>query len=145
MKRGLTLAILLILVVCIIIFEPFRGAPPNPEVEAQGKDVPTVQGSYCWDSLLRSQCVDKTYRDGLDLVKGQKPIVVSAGEPVSIELSGTIESMELTQWNDQKKSSSVTFKDDQFKAPITPGVYAYELQSRWKKGDGQFGFSLKVQ
>jgi len=145
MKRGLALAVLLILVVCIIVFEPFRGAPPNPEVEAQGKDVPTVQGSYCWDSLLRSQCGDKIYRNGLDMAKEQKPISVSAGSVVSVELSGNPEQVKLIQWDDQEKESTVTLKDDQFKAPTSPGVYAYELQSRWKQGDGQFGFSLKVQ
>ncbi|UKS57431.1 hypothetical protein [Exiguobacterium acetylicum] len=145
MKRVLMLAILLILVVCIIVFEPFRGAPPNPEVEAQGKDVPTVQGSFCWDSLLRSQCVDKTYRNGLDMVKKQTPVNVSAGESVRVELSGNPEQVELIQWNDQKKESRISLNNDQFKAPMEPGVYAYELQSRWKKGDGQFGFALKVE
>ncbi|HBQ77669.1 MULTISPECIES: hypothetical protein [Exiguobacterium] len=145
MKRGLTLAVLLILVVCIIVFEPFRGAPPKPEVKANGKDVPTVQGSYCWDSLLRSQCVDKIYRNGLDMTKEQKPVNVSAGAPVRIELTGDLESVKLSQWNDQKEDATVTLKNDQFNAPTEPGVYAYELNSRWKQGDGQFGFSLKVQ
>ncbi|MGI1806668.1 hypothetical protein ACRPK8_13155 [Exiguobacterium sp. TDN 0502] len=145
MKRGLALAVLLILVVCIIVFEPFRGAPPNPEVKAQGKDVPTVQGSYCWDSLLRSQCVDKTYRDGLDLIKGQKPVVIAAGKSVSVELFGNPKQVKLIQSDNQKKESIVTLKDDRFKAPTKPGIYAYELNSCWKKGDGQFGFALKVE
>lgn len=145
MKRTLVLAVLLILVVCIIVFEPFRGAPPNPDVEANGKDVPTVQGSYCWNSLLRSQCVDKTYRDGLDLAKRKTPVTVSAGASVRIELSGDLKSVKLSQWNDQKQGSPVALKKNQFNAPIEPGLYAYELNSRWKQGDGQFGFSLKVQ
>ncbi|WP_329470861.1 hypothetical protein [Exiguobacterium sp. 9-2] len=145
MKRGLVLVVLLILVVCIIVFEPFRGAPPNPEVKANGKDVPTVQGSYCWDSLLRSQCGDKVYRDGLDMAKEQKPVNVSSGSIVRVELSGNPEQVKLTQWHEQKKKSRVVLKDDQFNAPTEPGVYVYELNSRWKQGDGQFGFSLKVQ
>ncbi|QZY88211.1 hypothetical protein [Exiguobacterium acetylicum] len=145
MKRGLTLAVLLILVVCVIVFEPFRGAPPNPEIEAKGKDVPTVQGSYCWDSLLRSQCVDKTYRDGLDLAKGKTPVTVSAGAPVRVELSGDLKSVKLSQWDDQKQESPIALKKDQFNAPTEPGLYAYELNSRWEQGDGQFGFLLKVQ
>ncbi|WP_290787099.1 hypothetical protein [Exiguobacterium sp. UBA7533] len=145
MKRGLVLVVLLILVVCIIVFEPFRGAPPNPEVKANGKDVPTVQGSYCWDSLLRSQCGDKVYRDGLDMAKEQKPVNVSSGSVVRVELSGNPEQVKLTQWHEQKKKSRVVLKDDQFNAPTEPGLYAYELNSRWKQGDGQFGFLLKVQ
>ncbi len=145
MKRGLTLAVLLILVVCVIVFEPFRGAPPNPEVEAKGKDVPTVQGSYCWDSLLRSRCGDKIYRDGLDMANGQKAVNVSAGASVRVKLSGNPEEVKLTQWDEQKKKSPVVLKDDQFNVPTEPGLYAYELNSRWKQGDGQFGFLLKVQ
>lgn len=145
MKRTLVLVVLLILVVCIIVFEPFRGAPPNPDVEANRKDVPTVQGSYCWDSLLRSQCVDKTYRDGLDLAKGKTSVTVSAGAPVRVELSGDLKSVKLIQWNDQKQESRITLNNDQFNAPTKPGIYAYELNSRWKQGDGQFGFLLKVQ
>ncbi len=145
MKRGLTLAVLLILVVCIIVFEPFRGTPPNPEVEANGKDVPTVQGSYCWSSLFRSQCGDKIYRNGLDMAKEQKPVNVSAGAPVRVELSGDLKSVKLIQWDDQKQESPVTLNNDQFNAPTEPGIYTYELNSRWKQGDGQFGFSLKVQ
>ncbi len=145
MKRTLVLAVLLILVVCIIVFEPFRGAPPNPDVEANGKDVPTVQGSYCWDSLLRSQCVDKTYRDGLDLAKEKTSVTVSAGAPIRVELSGDLKSVKLIQWNDQKQESRVTLNNDQFNAPTKPGIYVYELNSRWKQGDGQFGFILNVQ
>ena len=145
MKRTLVLVVLLILVVCIIVFEPFRGAPPNPDVEANGKNVPTVQGSYCWNSLLRSQCVDKTYRDGLDLAKRKTPVTVSAGASVRIELSGDLKSVKLSQWNDQKQGFPVALKKNQFNAPTEPGLYAYELNSRWKQGDGQFGFLLKVQ
>lgn len=33
--------------------------PPKPVVLSEDKEVPIVQGSYCWQGFINNRCVDK--------------------------------------------------------------------------------------
>ena len=138
------IGVLVVLVILFFVFDPFRGEPPNPKVEAQGKDIPTVQGSFCWDGLLRNQCVDKVYVDGLDMTKKSKPTVVSSNKKIDISFEDEPESMEIVRWKDKQDAEKVTLTDDAVTAPKETGTYAYEIKAKWSNGDGQFAFLVKV-
>ena len=133
--------------IAIFIFEPFRSEPPAPNVTAGGKDIPTTQGSYCWNGLLFSQCVDFIYSTPLEMAKEHKPTKVSPNETIKIEFkkdpaSGTLE---VEQWIGENDIKKVEINDDSIKVPDEKGIYVYHIMARWEQGDGNYAFSIEVR
>lgn len=147
MKKLSVLIILILLVIAIVIFGPFRSEPPTPEVTVSGEEIPTTQGSFCWGGIMFAQCVDFIYTSPLDMAKKHAPIKVSPQEKIEINfdnepLSGTLK---VEQWIDENNIKNVELKNDSISVPEEKGVYVYHIQSRWKQGDGNYAFSIEVK
>lgn len=53
-RLGFYIGIACVIGFLIFLFVDFDGKPPEPKVTAEGKDVPTILGTYCWSK----GCVD---------------------------------------------------------------------------------------
>lgn len=131
----------------IFIFEPFRSESPTPIVTIGDDEVPTTQGSYCWEGLFSAQCVDKAYTSLFDMASTHNPTVVSPNEKIKIEfkkkpIDGT---MKVEQWVDENNIQKVEVKNGSIVVPKEKGVYVYSVGSDWKQGDGNYAFSVEVK
>ena len=147
MKKISLLIIIGLIMIGIFIFDPFRSEPPTPNVTIGDVDIPTTQGSYCWEGLLSAQCVDKAYTSLYDMASTHKPTVVSPNEKIKIEfkkkpIAGT---MKVEQWVDEDNIQKVEVKNGSIVVPKEKGVYVYSVVSDWKQGDGNYAFSVEVK
>lgn len=136
-----------VLIVAILIIEPFRMEPPTPKVTVEGKKIPTTQGSYCWRGIIISQCVDFIHTTPLDMAKEHNPTLVSPQENIGIDfhkdpLSGTVE---IEQWSDEKTIKEIELINGSISTPQKKGIYVYHIKALWKEGDGNYAFSVVVE
>ena len=135
-----------LIVIAILIFEPFRSEPPTPSVTIGDVDIPTTQGSFCWKGLISGQCVDKIYTSPLEMAAEHKPTVVSSNEEVTIKFKkAPLGKLVVTQWVGENNTKSIIVKNDKFKVPKEKGIYVYHVTANWEKGSGSYAFSIEVK
>jgi len=135
-----------ILIAFFIYFEPFRIEPYDPNVEVNGKQIPTVQGSYCWFSLFSGQCADMIYVDALHMTEKSKPVIVSPNDKIHLSFDRVPDTLQVVRWDTKKKSKQVSLKNDIIIVPSDQGTYTYEIIARWKEhGDGLSAFLIQVK
>ncbi|MCT4780859.1 MULTISPECIES: hypothetical protein [Exiguobacterium] len=146
MRKGFWL-ILLLVGGLILYFEPFRGAPPEPDVSVNGSKIDVTSGSSCWRSLLNSKCVDLSYSTPLDMTANQTPVVVTPGEKIEIVFNDgpTPERIKTEQWQKDGTNKTIQLKKEQFTAPNKKGLYIYHVYGWWKQGDGNVAFPVRVK
>lgn len=115
-------------------------------MSAGEKEIPTVGGSYCWSGLLSSRCVDYVYANPLEMAKEAKTINIAPNEEIAINfktepLDGTYK---IEQWIDDHRQKEIELNNGIFLAPSDKGLYIYYITARWKRGDGSYAFSIKV-
>jgi hypothetical protein len=74
-----------VLLIVIIIFKPFRLEPPTPRISVAETEIPTKQGSYCWDGFSFPQCVDTIHATPIDMTASCTQTRVSKNEKIDIE------------------------------------------------------------
>ena len=146
-KKIAVIIIIGLIMIGIFIFQPFRSEPPTPYVTIGIVNIPTTQGSYCWERLLSAQCVDKAYTSLFDMASTHKPTVVSPNEKIKIEfnikpIAGT---MKVEQWVDEDNIQKVEVKNGLIVVPKEKGMYVYHVIANWEKGSGSYAFSVEVK
>ncbi|WP_294746710.1 hypothetical protein [uncultured Exiguobacterium sp.] len=137
---------LIVLITFFIYFEPFRAEPYDPNVEIDGKQVPTVQGSYCWSSLFSGRCVDMIYVNALHMTEKSNSVIVSPNEKIHLSFEREPDTLKIVRWDTKTKSEKVSFKNEYFKAPTDQGTYTYEINARWNEnGSGVSAFLIQVE
>jgi len=146
-KKIFFLIIIVLVVIAVIIFEPFRSEPYTPEVTANGSNIPTTQGSYCWEVILSAQCVDYIYTTPIEMAQKHNPTVVSPNEKITIDFKKEPNSGTLTveQWMDENNIKTVELQNNSITVPEAKGIYVYHVLARWEKGDGNYAFSIEVK
>ena len=147
MRKTFTVIFIIVMMIAMFVFEPFSSEPPAPTVTAGNTNIPTVQGSYCWDRIFSSQCVDKAYTSTLDMAKSHRPTTVSPNQKVIIEFSkepiaGTFT---VEQLIDEENSIETKISDDSITVPQEKGIYSYHIRADWKQGGGNYAFSVEVK
>ena len=148
MIRKISVLILIgLIVIAILIFEPFRSEPPTPSVTVGDIAIPTTQGSYCWNGLISAQCVDKTYTSPLNMAAEHKPTVVHANEDVIIKFKKVPldETIIVEQWVDENDITSIPVENAKIKVPKEKGIYIYHVIASWENGRGNYAFSIEVK
>lgn len=135
------------MIICLLLFEPFRSEPPTPNVTIGNVNLPTTQGSYCWRGLLLGQCKDMAYTSLFEMGNTHNPTVVSPNERINIEfkrkpIAGTLK---VAQWVDDDTSQNVKMKNSSISVPKEKGVYVYHLVANWERGRGTYAFSVEVK
>ena len=135
-----------LIVIAILIFEPFRSEPPTPSVTISNVNIHTTQGSFCWEGPISSQCVDKIYTSPLEMAAEHKPTVVSSNEEVTIKFKkAPLGKLVVTQWVGENNTKIIIVKNDKFKVPKEKGIYVYSVIANWEKGSGSYAFSIEVK
>lgn len=141
----MALLIVVLVITAIVIFEPFRSEPPAPKITVNGEDIPTTQGSYCWNGLLFAQCVDFIYSTPLEMAEKHTPTKVMPKEKIKVDFKKEPDSRKIELWTSETEIKNISLKDDFFYAPEEKGVYVYHISSWWKQGDGNDAFWIEVQ
>ncbi|MGG1631831.1 hypothetical protein [Rossellomorea sp. NRS-1567] len=137
--------IIAVIAIVYFILQPFRAEPPTPAVSAGETSIPTTQGSFCWDGILRAQCVDKVYTSVLDMGKEHQPTVVSQNEKIKVKFNKQPGALEVEQWVGEEQIEKVEVKDQYIVVPKDEGVYVYHILANWKRGNGNYVFSVEVK
>lgn len=149
MKKFLNSILIICMVSVGIIFikEIFDNKPPKPLITVEGKTVEVAQGSYCWEGLLRSQCVDMISPPELINSKSLKPVSVSAGAEIKIEFNQepNKNTMGVNRWSGNGEIVDEPLKDNVLIVPIEKGKYVYEVYAYWDKGSSSFAFVIEVK
>lgn len=146
MKKQLVLFLSVFLLCTLIYINPFQPAPFAPDiVTASGQKAEVVEGSYCWNSFLRAQCVDKVYTSAHHMASSAKVKKVLPGEVIEIHYPRQPRTIvELMEWKNEDRGTEISLEENQFSAPQEPGMYFYSIQSDWIRGDGIHAFRLEV-
>ncbi|MBU9673362.1 hypothetical protein KQ939_00580 [Planococcus sp. CP5-4] len=147
MKKYWVFMVIGILFIAIVIFKPFRLEPPTPKISVGETEVPTTQGSYCWDAILLAQCVDTIHTSPIDMTESHTPSIVSKNDEIEIEfpIGYQPEKLRLEQWLDENNSKIIEINNERIKAPDESGVYAYHVIADWNQGDGNYAFLIEVE
>ncbi|WP_430787516.1 hypothetical protein VBD025_16665 [Virgibacillus flavescens] len=121
--------------------------PPTPNVTVGDTEIPTTQGSYCWDGLFSAKCVDMVYTSGWDMGMEHEPVKVSPNEKINVEFDKEPleNSLFVEKWTDEEEVIKIEMKNNTITAPAESGVYVYLIRANWKQGDGSYAFAVKVE
>lgn len=147
MKRLLASLILLCLIALGIYAFQIGTRPPEPTVTVAQENVQTTEGSYCWDGLLKSGCVDKEYMSAYHMGNTKKAVVVKPNATIMINfnrepIDGTLE---VEKWLNEDEVEGIDLIRETFTAPSEKGLYVYHIMAHWKQGGGSYAFALKVE
>ena len=143
MKKLLLYALAASIILFIIVVAPFRSSPPAPTVKAGHTTVQTTEGSYCWNGLTSSECVDTAYTSIEDMAKEHTPTTVAPSETISVHFKDA-PNVTVSETIDGK-SSDVPLTNNQFNATKTPGTYIYSVSADWERGRGFYVFSVRIK
>ncbi|MBN8192098.1 hypothetical protein JI667_08055 [Bacillus sp. NTK074B] len=146
MRKVLAISnIMAAMAILLFIIQPFRTAPPTPKVTTGGVSIPTTEGSYCWDGLFSSQCVDKAYSSEAAMAGEKKRTVVSPGEKIIVKFQKKPEKINAERWIGNEQGESVKVQNHMIVVPKEKGIFVYHLVAHWKQGDGSYSFLVEVK
>lgn len=146
MKKGVVIILFLIFLIGIYFINS-HSDPPVPNVTTNNKIVPTAPASYCWNGLLRAECVDTISPPEIIKHHDLKPIVVSAEAKIKVEFKTEPlkDTLRASIWIQDKPSESAVINHHFLTAPKEKGVYIFNLFASWGKGDANYVFVIEVQ
>ncbi|WP_211654919.1 hypothetical protein [Planococcus alpniumensis] len=147
MKKRSVFIIVGILITAIVIFKPFRLEPPTPKISIGEREIPTTQGSYCWDAILLAHCVDTIHTSPIDMTESHTPSIVSKNVEIEIEfpIAYQPKNLRLEQWFGENNSKIIEINNERIKAPDESGIYVYHVIADWNRGDGNYAFLIEVE
>jgi len=123
-----------------------NAGPPKPVVLSDGKEVPTVQGTYCWRNIINNECVDKISPPEIIANKKIVPFSVSPQSKIKISFKKPpIDGIEVDKWLSSGEIELVKVKDNVFSVPKEKGTYIYSISGRWDKGGSSYIFTIEVK
>ncbi|QFT87564.1 hypothetical protein FIU87_02770 [Bacillus sp. THAF10] len=146
MKKTI-IAMLVFAFVAFGVFIVFGLNPPTPTVKAEGKEIAVGQGSYCWNRIIHTRCVDMIAPQDLITHYELKQVKVSPGAVINIDFlfnpkAGTLS---VTQWNPDGESIVVPVNGDKITLPKEAGTYIYDLSATWSRGSSSYVFVVEVR
>lgn len=144
LSTKLIIGLVIVLLAWIIILFDF--GPPKPLITSEGKEITTVQGAYCWDTIVKNECVDKIPPVEIVANNGIVPISVSPQSKIEIRFkSPPIYKIEVAKWTSSDESEEMKIEDDAFAAPKDEGVYIYSVSGIWDEGSSSSVFVIEVE
>jgi len=149
MKKSLiTLIVLVLLGVGIyFIIGLINTNPPVPTITVEDKKVEVAQGTYCWNGLINSRCVDMISPPGIIEHQELKPVVVSPESELKIEyeIEPNSNTLGVNRWLNDSEVEDVSLNNNVLIAPKEKGVYIYDVNARWEKGSSSYVFVIEVR
>lgn len=135
---------IIILSLSIVIFGKL--GPPKPLVMAEGQQITTEQGSYCWNTLVSNTCVDKISPIDMMVESHTMPTAVSPNSTIEITFKKSpIADIIVNRWQRSDENEGITMTNHTFTAPENPGVYIYSVYGEWVQGSSSVVFAIEVQ
>ncbi|WP_079480287.1 hypothetical protein [Halobacillus salinus] len=122
----------------------YNSGPPKPYIVVGDDEIPSTEGSYCWDSGASSKCEDKVFRDAFEMAAQHEPTSVREGEEIEVKFTPFPDEFQLVQWKEGGERKQVVVKDGNIYAPEQPGLYVFQIHAEWEQGDATYAFSVKV-
>ena len=125
--------------------------PPKVWIEIGNERYETTLGSYCWNGLLDSTCVDTA--GPIELLEGKESIKVKPGEEILFVMDYEPKPNEMNVVQIQNnKESDIAVKGNRIIAPMQKGIYYYaygvwwmdEKEANVSRGDASYAFVLEV-
>lgn len=119
--------------------------PPTPALTVDGKNVPVVQGSYCWAKYGRGLCVDTVSPP--ELVKQLEPVPVVPGARLTIDFKYKPKtgSLLVHKWVDGQPVSQELEQGNVIVLPKQKGKHVYDFSAEWKEGSASYAFIIEVK
>lgn len=117
--------------------------PPSLFVKADGKSMAVYEGSYCWESFGKGECVSTG--GPADLIEEDKPPAVSAQSEVTLSFSEKPDELHVTCEGSMERIK-ITGENGKasFALPDEPGVHVYTAAGRWEQGSAVYMFQVQV-
>ncbi|MCG7344479.1 hypothetical protein MHZ92_10060 [Sporosarcina sp. ACRSL] len=121
--------------------------PPKPTITIEKKTVESAQGSYCWNGLMKQQCVDMITPPELIKHHELTPVAVSPGAELTIEFNRKPQENSLVTsiWFSNDEVENVPLHDNVVVVPREKGVYIYNVSAHWEKGSSSYAFVIEVK
>lgn len=146
----------ILLIGCLLIGcsnnEPLSGSePPEARIQIGDTSYETVLGTYCWDGIGESTCVDTA--GPKELLAGKEPIKVKSGDVITfiMDYEPKPNEFHVMQISDNGEQE-IKVENNWFTAPKEKGIYYYsygvwwmdEEQEHVSHGDAFYNFVLEV-
>jgi len=149
MKKSLSILIVLVVLAVGVYYAIglFNVKPPTPSITVEEKKVESVQGSYCWEALLRGVCADMISPPELIEFQELKPVVVSPQSRLKIEFKKEPKENTLivNRWLTNGEIENVPISDNVVLLPNEKGIYVYDVSARWDNGSSSYAFVIEVK
>ncbi|WP_139993586.1 hypothetical protein [Kurthia sp. Dielmo] len=145
--KKITLIVVIMVMIGGAVYWNYATGIPSLSVRADNKIVEVTQGTYCWSSLISSECVDKIAPTQMVKEGIITPTVVKPGAVLSYQFSKKpVGDSESILFEDEAGHSIDVKRENQtFKAPIKKGLYMYTISARWDKGDVSYAIAIDVK
>ncbi|MBB5325305.1 hypothetical protein HNQ34_002405 [Anoxybacillus tepidamans] len=121
--------------------------PPSPRITVEGKNIPTAQGSYCWDGFFNNMCVDMISPPQIVEHEGLAPVVVPPGAQLKIDFQKepTKGTLGVNKWMSNHDVKNAKLNGNILTVPKEKGIHIYDVHASWDKGDSSYVFVIEVQ
>ena len=148
-KKGNKLYLLIALIIFIIIgrYTILKDADvtmPIASVVTQEQQIPSIRGSYCWQSKGEGVCVDTAAPHEMIEQEKHTYIIVKPNETIEFKYDQTPTNLTLQQWivdYDYEEISTTA----RFKAPAEKGKYIITALVRFANGDLTDTIAIEVE
>ena len=149
MKKLLITLLILIMLAFGIYFVVglFDPKPPSPIITVGEKKIEVARGTYCWDGLFNSICVDTISPPMLIEHHEIEPVIVSPEAELKIEFEKepNENTIGVNRWINHNGAKNVSLSNNILIAPKENGVYVYDVYARWENGDSSYAFVIEVR
>ncbi|MDR6226329.1 hypothetical protein [Desmospora profundinema] len=115
--------------------------PPLPRITVDGKEVKSVQSSYCWKTWNSSVCADMAH--SVDLMKKESAVSVRPGALIELEYEDPPDTRHIEAF---RESEPLEREDDEaWTVPAEPGRVVFRVTGWWKEGDSSVAFVVEVE
>ncbi len=141
------LTIVVLAISFYLVFRPMNFGPPSPRISVGDIIVPTAQGTYCWDGLFNSRCVDMISPRGIIEHQEIEPTIVPPESHLTIQFKSEPkkDSLGANLWNSEEQAKNVKIIDNVLIAPKEKGIYVYDIYAAWEKGTSSYAFIIEVR
>ncbi|WP_197205641.1 hypothetical protein [Cytobacillus firmus] len=143
-KKIFILFIISFTIIILSAKNEYTPKPPILTVNSEKISIPTTQGSYCWNGLLKDICVDMVSPPELI---NSKPIIVPENTSLKLNFSKKPKKNSITVniWDNNISSKKVDFKNNILKVPKEKGTYIYDVNAEWQKGNSSYVFVIQIK
>lgn len=148
-KKGNKLFLLIAFIILIIIgrytiLKDADVAMPIVTVVTNEQQIPSIRGSYCWQSKGEGACVDTAAPHEMIEQKNHPYIKVKPNEKIAFQYSQNPTSITIQQWKQDYDYIEIA-TTEHFKAPAEKGKYIISALTRFSNGDMIDTIAIEVE